>query len=184
MAEQRRQHRARIGRNPQVRRAQLAVDQSSARRRLFDLEATINEVMTTLMPMLKRTSHHVDIQIREKIQLDSYPGPIEQIITNLISNSLLHGFDRTENGKITISAHTFDNEILLDYRDNGQGMGADTLAHLFDPFFTTKLGQGGSGLGLYIVYNLVTGVLGGRITVNSSPDAGAHFAIVLPQSAP
>ncbi|MFZ6815808.1 PAS domain-containing sensor histidine kinase [Undibacterium sp. Rencai35W] len=163
---------------------QVAVDQSSARRRLFDLEATINEVMTTLMPMLKRTSHHVDIQIREKIQLDSYPGPIEQIITNLISNSLLHGFDRTENGKITISAHTFDNEILLDYRDNGQGMGADTLAHLFDPFFTTKLGQGGSGLGLYIVYNLVTGVLGGRITVNSSPDAGAHFAIVLPQSAP
>ncbi|MFZ6676127.1 PAS domain-containing sensor histidine kinase [Undibacterium sp. Xuan67W] len=163
---------------------QVAVDQSSARRRLFDLEATINEVMTTLMPMLKRTSHHVDIRILEKIQLDSYPGPIEQIITNLISNSLLHGFDSLEDGKITISAHTFDNEILLDYRDNGQGMGADTLAHLFDPFFTTKLGQGGSGLGLYIVYNLVTGVLGGRITVNSSPGEGAHFTIVLPQSAP
>ncbi|MCU6435150.1 PAS domain S-box protein [Undibacterium sp. Jales W-56] len=163
---------------------QVAVDQSSARRRLFDLEATINEVMTTLMPMLKRTDHRVDIKVLEKIHLDSYPGPIEQIITNLISNSLLHGFEEVAQGRITISAHTFDNEIILDYRDNGLGMGAETLAHLFDPFFTTKLGQGGSGLGLYIVYNLVTGVLGGRINVNSSPGAGAHFVITLPQSAP
>ncbi|MET3116709.1 PAS domain S-box-containing protein [Undibacterium sp. GrIS 1.8] len=163
---------------------QVAVDQSSARRRSFDLESTVQEVMTTLLPMLKRTSHVVEIDIPEKIQLDSYPGPIEQIITNLTSNSLLHGFEHIEKGHISIKAQLLNEEIILDYQDNGHGMTAETQVHLFDPFFTTKLGQGGSGLGLYIVYNLVTGVLGGRISIHSSLDTGAHFTLCLPQKAP
>ncbi len=162
---------------------QVAVDQSSARRRTFDLGNTIEEVMTTLHPMLKRTAHKVDIRMAEKIELDSYPGPIEQIITNLITNSLIHGLDESAGGQITISARSENRIVMLEYSDNGQGMDEDTLVQIFDPFYTTKLGQGGSGLGLYIVYNLVTGVLGGKINASSSPGKGAHFHMRLPQVA-
>ncbi|MFZ6649422.1 PAS domain S-box protein [Undibacterium sp. TJN25] len=161
---------------------QVAVDQSSARRRTFDLKDTIEEVLTTLHPMLKRTTHQIAIHISEKIELDSYPGPIEQIITNLITNSLLHGLDDS-GGLISISAHTENSIVVLEYSDNGKGMSEDTLAQIFDPFYTTKLGQGGSGLGLYIVYNLVNGVLGGKISATSSPGAGAHFHMRLPRTA-
>ncbi|WP_394778063.1 PAS domain S-box protein [Undibacterium sp.] len=161
---------------------QVAVDQSSARRRTFDLKDTIEEVLTTLHPMLKRTAHQIAINISEKIELDSYPGPIEQIITNLITNSLLHGLD-DNGGLISISAHTENQIVMLEYSDNGRGMSEDTLAQIFDPFYTTKLGQGGSGLGLYIVYNLVNGVLGGKISATSSPGTGAHFHMRLPQTA-
>jgi PAS domain S-box-containing protein len=162
---------------------QVAVDQSSTRRRTFDLRDTIEEVMTTLHPMLKRTTHRIDIHIPEKIQLDSYPGPIEQIVTNLIANSLLHGLDDNVGGHISISARSEDGMVILEYSDDGRGMSEDTLAQIFDPFYTTKLGQGGSGLGLYIVYNLVTGVLGGKINASSSPGTGAHFHMRLPQVA-
>lgn len=162
---------------------QVAVDQSSTRRRTFDLKDTIEEVMTTLHPMLKRTSHRIDISIPEKIELDSYPGPIEQIITNLITNSLIHGLNDGVGGHIGISARAEDRIVILDYRDDGKGMDEGTLAQIFDPFYTTRLGQGGSGLGLYIVYNLVTGVLGGKISATSRPGAGARFHMRLPQVA-
>ena len=162
---------------------QVAVDQSSARRRTFDLRDTIEEVMTTLHPMLKRTTHKIDIDIPEKIELDSYPGPIEQIITNLIANSLIHGLDDRATGNIIISARSENHTVILDYSDDGRGMDEDTLAQIFDPFYTTKLGQGGSGLGLYIVYNLVTGVLGGKINAISSPGTGARFHMRLPRVA-
>lgn len=163
---------------------QVAVDQSSSRRREFDLRNTVEEVMSTLLPMLKRTAHEVQIQVPEKLLLDSFPGAIEQIITNLITNSLTHGLEHKEQGHISISAKLENESVVIDYADDGKGMDAETLAHLFDPFYTTKLGQGGSGLGLYIVYNLVTGVLGGKIQVNSSINGGARFVLSLPLSAP
>jgi two-component system NtrC family sensor kinase len=89
-----------------------------------------------------------------------------------------------ESGSITIEASQNQGDVLLNYADNGKGMDAETQARIFDPFYTTKLGQGGSGLGLYIVYNLTIGVLGGKIQVISSPGAGAQFLLHLPLIGP
>ena len=164
---------------------QVAVDQSTVRRRSFDLRQTVEEVLTTLQPMFKRSRHQIAVDIAPGLELDSYPGPLEQIIANLIGNSLTHGFTGIETGLIELKADATDTrQIVLRYADNGIGMSAATLKRIFEPFFTTRLGQGSSGLGLYIVYNLVTGVLGGTIHVDSSLDRGARFTLTLPLSAP
>lgn len=163
---------------------QVAVDQSSTRRRHFELAEVLNEMLSTLHPLLGRSGHLVCLDIPEGIEMNSYPGPLEQIITNFVTNSLNHGFEHTAAGHISLSARQENGRVLLRYADNGDGIAESALGHLFDPFFTTKLGQGGSGLGLYIVYNLVTGVLGGRIAVRSAPGSGAEFTLDLPLTAP
>lgn len=163
---------------------QVAVDQSSARRRRFDLAEVLNEMLSTLHPLLGRSGHVVCLDVPEGIEMNSYPGPLEQIVTNFVTNSLNHGFEHTAAGHISLSARREGERVLFRYADNGCGIAESALGHLFDPFFTTKLGQGGSGLGLYIVYNLVTGVLGGRIDVRSAPGAGTEFTLDLPLAAP
>ncbi|KAB2936234.1 MAG: PAS domain S-box protein [Candidatus Contendobacter sp.] len=164
---------------------QVAVDQSSVRRRRFDLRQTVEELLVTLRPQFKRTAHRIALDIPPGLELDSYPGPLEQVIANLTGNSLVHGFARVEAGCIRIEAAPLNaGHIRLRYGDDGSGI-PDAIRHrIFDPFFTTHLGSGGSGLGLYIVYNLVTGVLGGTIQVDSSPGHGATFSLVLPTVAP
>jgi len=164
---------------------QVAVDQTSARRRRFSLRQTVEELLATLQPQFKRTAHRIELDIPPDITLDSYPGPLEQVIANLVGNSLTHGFAGIEAGVIHIRAALLDTDrVQLDYADDGIGIPEPILHRIFEPFFTTRLGQGGSGLGLYIVYNLVTGVLGGAVHAERAPGGGATFTLILPRIAP
>ena len=164
---------------------QVAVDTASTRRRSFNLRQTIEEVLSTLRPQLKHTPHQVKLDMPETLVLESYPGPLEQIVTNLVTNSLAHAFTHTAAGEIHISASQRSNGVIeLIFEDNGGGIPPALRKRVFDPFFTTRLGQGGSGLGLYIVYSLVHGVLGGRLTLATAASGGARFEIELPHVAP
>jgi len=164
---------------------EVAVDQTSMRRRRFDLRQAIDEVLSALQPKLKYTGHHLEVNVPAGIVLESYPGPIEQIITNLVANSLLHGLEGIAAGTIRIGAEAVaDGQVTLSYADNGVGISAADAKRVFDPFFTTKMGSGGSGLGLYIVYNLTTAVLGGNIKLSSAPGHGVRFDLLLPLVAP
>nr|WP_315466084.1 PAS domain S-box protein [uncultured Rhodoferax sp.] len=163
---------------------EVAVDQTSSRRRHFALRAIVQEVLHTAKPMFKATNHVVELHIPEDLEMDSYPGPLEQVLTNLLSNSLRHGFEGTDSGLITIEAQAHDTQVLLHYSDNGCGIPATSLPHVFEPFYTTKLGSGGSGLGMYLVYNLVTNILGGVIGIESEKGAGTHIRIAIPRLAP
>ena len=163
----------------------MAVDQTSLNRRTFDLQATVSEILLTLGPTIRKSSHLVECDIADGIVMDSYPGPLGQVLTNLINNALLHAFEGMERGTVQVSAAlTNEGTVRLLVRDNGAGIPPAHLPRVFDPFFTTKLGQGGSGLGLNIVYNLVTKSLGGTVHVASNPGQGATFSMVLPRSAP
>ncbi len=164
---------------------QVAVDQTSEKRRGFDLKEVIEEVVATLHPMLKKTPHEVKLTLQPEIAMDSFPGPLGQVITNLVNNALLHAFGDTGTGQIHIEAYAADSELVeIQIQDNGCGIPQHHLPKIFDPFFTTRLGQGGSGLGLHIVYSIVTRVLGGRINVRSRPSAGTLFTIQVPRVAP
>jgi len=164
---------------------QVAVDQTSSQRRSFQLAEMVSEVMLTLWPTLKKTTYQVEQEIPEGISLDSYPGPLGQVIANLVNNALLHAFDGRENGTVMIRAHAAgDDWVEMTVSDDGVGIPQANLTRIFDPFFTTKLGAGGSGLGLNITHNIVTGILGGRIRVNSEVGKGTTFTITLPSVAP
>ena len=162
---------------------QVAVDQSSGERRRFALKGYIDEVLLSLRPKLKVTSHTVEVECADDIVLDTYPGALAQILTNFVTNSLIHGFDNMQNGHIRIAISQQADRVTLQYRDDGRGIAPEHLARVFDPFFTTKRGTGGSGLGLHIVYNLVTQLLGGTIQVASEPGKGAAFVVQLPLKA-
>ncbi len=164
---------------------QVAVDQASAQRRRFQLSEVVKEIIITLGPTLKKTPFVIESNIDDSIELDSYPGALGQVLVNLINNALTHGLSGLTHGKIGLYAFPYEpGWIELALSDNGHGIAEENLPRIFDPFFTTRLGQGGSGLGLNIVHNLVTGVLGGKLEVASQPGWGARFAIRLPISAP
>lgn len=164
---------------------QVAVDQASAQRRTFQLSEVVKEILITLGPTLKKTPFVIDSNIDDEIELDSYPGALGQVLVNLINNALSHGLQGLEHGKIGLYAFPYEpGWIELAVSDNGHGIAPEHLSRIFDPFFTTRLGQGGSGLGLNIVHNLVTGVLGGKLEVASQPGWGVRFAIRLPLCAP
>ncbi|MEH6471992.1 MAG: PAS domain S-box protein [Halopseudomonas sp.] len=164
---------------------QVAIDQTSSQRRQFQLLEVINEIAITIAPSLKKTPFELNKQIPEEIFLDSYPGPLGQVLTNLINNAILHGLEGKEKGLINIEAAQSQNkQIQLIVSDDGKGIANADLTKIFDPFYTSKLGQGGSGLGLNIVHNLVTQVLGGKIEVNSAPGKGTQMMLTLPVSAP
>lgn len=164
---------------------QVAVDQTSSQRRRFALSEVVSEILLTLQPTLRKTPVIVAQDIAADIICDSYPGPLGQTLANLINNALLHGFDGRDAGCITISARPLPGERFeLVVADDGVGIDAADQKRIFDPFFTTKLGKGGSGLGLHIVYNLVTGVLGGEISVDSQRQTGTRFIVVAPLTAP
>ena len=164
---------------------QVAVDQASAQRRTFQLSEVVKEILITLGPTLKKTPFVIDSNIDDSIELDSYPGALGQVLVNLINNALIHGLSGLEHGKIGLYAFPYESGwIELTLSDNGHGIAPEHLPRIFDPFFTTRLGQGGSGLGLNIVHNLVTGVLGGKLEVASQLGWGVRFAIRLPLCAP
>ena len=164
---------------------QVAVDQTSEQRRRFELNEVLREMAITISPMFKHGEIMLEVRETGPFTLDSYPGPLGQVFTNLVTNALLHAFEGRSQGHITITPHIVDGDTLqIDFADDGQGIPAADQRRIFDPFFTTRLGRGGTGLGLHIVYNLVTQVLGGRITVQSAPGAGTHFVLTLPRIAP
>lgn len=164
---------------------QVAVDQISSQRRRFPLAETVSEIILTLWPTLKKTDVKVSCSIPADMMMDSYPGPLGQALTNLINNAVVHGFGDRSSGTLWISAHAdADDWIEITLMDNGVGIAPANLNRIFDPFFTTRLGAGGSGLGLNITHNIVTGVLGGRIQVQSEVGVGTVFVLTLPSSAP
>lgn len=164
---------------------QVAMDRTSAQRRHFELASVLRETRITASPAFKHTPHIVDIQCDKTIVMDSYPGPLGQIITNLLNNTLIHAFDGIEKGRVVIGAdEEGDDDCLITVSDNGVGIAPEHINRIFDPFFTTKLGEGGNGLGMHIVHNLITGVLGGSIDVNSEAGEGTTFTIVIPKKAP
>ena len=160
---------------------QVAVDQSSDDIRTFNLGTYLNEVLLSLQPKLKGRPLEVAIDCPKDLVLESFPGAVSQIVTNMVVNSLMHGFERDQPGHIMIHAAPDGDDVVFDYGDDGAGMEAETLAKLFDPFFTTKRGSGGSGLGGHILYNLATNVLGGSLRVESSPGAGLRYHLRFPR---
>jgi len=161
---------------------QVAVDQSSDDIRSFNLKTYLHEVLLSLQPKLKGRPVTVAIDCAPDIVLDSFPGALSQVLTNMLVNSLVHGFEHEQAGSIVVTAALEGETVLFDYSDDGAGMQADTLAKLFDPFFTTRRGSGGSGLGAHILYNLVTGPLGGTVKVDSAPGQGLRYRLRFPRS--
>ena len=164
---------------------QVAVDRTHAERRFFDLAESTEQIVASLRPTLKTTSHRLTLDLAPGIVMDSYPGAFGQVVTNLFMNALTHGFADGRAGQISIRGRMLDRDTAeLVVADDGTGMAEDVARRAFEPFFTTRRGSGGSGLGLHIVYNIVNRRLGGRISLDSSPGQGTRFRIVLPLVAP
>ena len=159
---------------------QVAVDQSSEIKRSFKVKEYIHEVLLSLQPKLKKTKLQIAITCDDDLEIYSYPGALSQIITNLVMNSITHAFDENADGKITFTISLNDRKLTFNYSDDGSGITIANQAKIFDPFFTTKRAKGGTGLGLHIVYNIVTQTLGGTIECESEPGRGATFIIIFP----
>jgi signal transduction histidine kinase len=164
---------------------QVAVDRSHPDRRRFDLKQSTEQILSSLRPGLKGTRIQVIVDMPEGVVMDSYPGPFGQVLTNLFLNAVNHAFADGREGTITIVGRTSGaDQVHVVFRDDGVGMSEAVQRKAFDPFFTTRRGEGGTGLGLHIVYNLVTRRLGGRIVLSSVPDGGTTFRISMPRVAP
>jgi signal transduction histidine kinase len=166
---------------------QVAIDQTSYQCRDFQLLETVEEVLMTIKPMMRYADVTIVTDIPARLSLRSFPGPLGQIITNMVANALSHAFDEHSRlAQIRIIAVLNDDRdwVHLTIEDNGKGIAPEHLKKVFDPFFTTRLGQGGSGLGLHIVHNLVTGIMGGKIIVESQLQKGTRFIMKLPVNAP
>ncbi|MGL6041052.1 MAG: ATP-binding protein, partial [Deefgea sp.] len=164
---------------------QVAVDTASSKVRNFNLHQIISETLVTLSPSLKHKHVKIENNTPSHIQLNSYPGSLEQIITNLVNNAIIHAFIEKDNSLITVDAEEIDEStIKIIVKDNGCGIADSIKSKVFDPFFTTKFGQGGSGLGLYLAYSLVTGTLGGQLQLETSEGLGSTFIITIPKQAP
>ena len=159
---------------------QLAVDQTSDESRDIDMKSHIKELLASLKPYFRDTSHTHELDCPDDIKIHSFPGSIAQVISNLIGNSIMHGFEGIEKGLIKIAVNKTSNGVEIRYSDNGKGIEKTNHKKIFDPFFTTKRNQGGTGLGMNIVYNLVTSKLLGDIKLNGKQKPGAHFDIKLP----
>jgi signal transduction histidine kinase len=163
---------------------QVAVDRSHADRRSFDLRLVTEQIVASVRPGLPRSRDSLAIEIPPEITLDSYPGAYGQVLTNLIFNAVIHGF-AAKPGHMQIKARRVGTEqVEITFSDDGGGIPADVQQHVFEPFFTTRRAQGSSGLGLYIVNNLVTQQLGGRVTLVSASGQGTTISMTLPLLAP
>ncbi len=164
---------------------QVAVDQTSYQRRSFALHELINEIVTTMRPSLKRTPFIIQVQAPERLTMDSYPGPLGQVLSNLINNAVLHGFDGRSYGTIHIDADQDEpGHVILRVKDDGNGISPTIIDRIFDPFVTSRMGRGGTGLGLHIAYNIVSTLLGGTLGVESQENEGTVFTLRLPRTAP
>ena len=160
----------------------VAVDQSSSEERRFNFKGLLREVVLTLAPQLKNTHYKIELECPEDLIVTSKPGPLNQVLVNLIINSIIHGFEGKEYGTIKIIVIRMKNQINLLYQDDGVGIHQSIKTKIFDPFITTKRGSGGSGLGMHLVYNLITQALNGTISFESEQDKGVTFDINFPIS--
>ena len=164
---------------------QVAADQTSAQRRRFDLHEVCEEIVLTLRPVLRQSDVQVEVRVPDGLSLDSYPGALGQVLTNLVTNAVTHAFEGRSEPCITITAEPVgEDRVAVRVADNGQGIGADLLPRIFDPFVTTRMGRGGTGLGLHIVHNLVFSTLGGTVAVKSRVGEGTEFLVEMPRVAP
>jgi signal transduction histidine kinase len=163
---------------------QVAVDRSHAERRQFSLGEATQQIIASLRPVLKRAPVELTVDVPEGLIIDGYPGSYGQILTNLFLNAVNHAFGDGRSGTISISARARGHDdVEIIFSDNGAGMTPDVQRQAFDPFFTTRRNEGGTGLGLHIVYNLVTQQLGGRMMLESRPGQGTTFRIIMPRTA-
>ena len=159
---------------------QVAVDQTGAGRREFRFREYIAEILLSLRPVLKKTNHIIAVSGDKDLYLNSYPGAFSQIITNLITNSLTHAFKHKDAGRMEISFEKNETYFILVFADDGQGISRKDKDDIFSPFFTTNRESGGSGLGLHIIFNLITQRLHGTIDCVSREGAGTTFTITIP----
>lgn len=163
---------------------QVAVDQTSEQRRTFDLKNYLEELTTSLHPALKKGHASVEVTCAAGIQMDSYPGLLAQVLTNLTMNAITHAFASEQQGRIGVVVDCVDGVVSIVFSDDGRGIAPEHVGRIFDPFFTTRRGQGGTGLGLHIVFNIVTKQLGGTITVRNAQPHGACFDLTMPRVTP
>ncbi len=155
----------------------ISVDQHSEEARVFNLYEYVNDTIVSLNSALKSMNVSIQNNVNRDISIDSFPGIYSQIFSNLILNSIKHAFDDGNGNKIEINAEIKDDKLLVNYNDNGRGITPEIEKKIFDPFFTTARGQGGSGLGLNIVYNLIKQKLNGDIQIAPNRSKGLHFTI-------
>jgi signal transduction histidine kinase len=164
---------------------QVAADRSSKDRRIFDLKLATEQVIASVRSRLLKSRSSLVGEIPSDISIDSFPGAYGQVLTNLIFNAVTHGFTDRPGGQMRIRARRLgQDEVEITFADDGHGMPEEVRRHAFDPFFTTRRAQGSIGLGLYIVHNLVTQQLGGKITLASVPGNGTTICMTLPVRAP
>jgi len=162
---------------------QVAVDQSSLEQRRFSVKEYIEKTLISLAPQIKYTPHQVVVQGDAEIVIQSYPGALSQIVTNLVMNSLTHAYHGVEKaGHLQFDLLQDHDQVIIIYSDDGEGIPKENLPRIFEPFFTTARDMGGSGLGLHITYNLITQNLKGSILCKSEVGIGTKFIITLPQS--
>ncbi len=164
---------------------QVAADRNYSDQRTFDLADLTEQVVMSLRPGLRKHNLTLNVNCQPNLVMNSYPGPYGQVLTNLFLNAVAHAFPDGRGGAIDIQAREAGRDnVEIIFSDNGCGMSLDVRRRAFDPFFTTRRDQGGTGLGLHIVYNIVTNRLGGRLDLDSEPGAGTRIQIVLPRVAP
>lgn len=159
---------------------QVAVDQSSQELRKFNILEYMDDILLSLRPKLKRTNHIINIECNKDLEIKNYPGAFSQIFTNLIVNSVIHGFDKIDKGTITIEFEISEDDLIIKYSDNGRGIAKSKMNKIYEPFYSTKKKQGGTGLGLNIVYNLITQKLKGSIFCDSIQHSHTTFLIKIP----
>jgi len=160
---------------------QVAIDRTTSHSRQFVLVDVVEEILITLRPVIKKLPYQIKLDISKKIVMHSYPGPLGQVLTNLVNNAIIHAFDGRDAGLITITAKLLsEQEVEIRIADDGCGINPEVIHRIYDPFYTTKFGSGGSGLGLHISHNIVHSILGGKIAVESTLGQGATFILTLP----
>ncbi|MCD2516415.1 ATP-binding protein [Massilia sp. G4R7] len=163
---------------------QVSVDQASAQRRRFELSQACQEIAATMMNKVRLAGHRLQLAVPGGIVMDSFPGPLGQVLINFVNNALLHAYE-TAGGSMLLEAALLEGGMVrIVFRDDGRGIPEEHQARIFDPFFTTRMGQGGTGLGLNITWNIVTTLLGGTVRVESRTGQGTAFILELPLRAP
>ena len=163
---------------------QVAVDRTHSDCRKFDVREVVEQIVLSLRPSLNTKRVDLEILGEGSVYIESDPGALGQVLTNLVLNSATHAFPGDIGGRITIAISARAGSVRIEFSDDGVGMTGEVLRKAFEPFFTTRRGQGGTGLGLHIVYNVVTARLGGTISVSSTPGLGTRFIIDLPTRSP
>jgi signal transduction histidine kinase len=164
---------------------QVAIDQTGERQRSFDLAVFLEQLIRSLRPDIRKAGLTLELICAEGITMDSFPGALGQVITNLVHNAMIHAYDSGSGGAITVTGELLpDSRVGLLVADSGRGMPPEVLAKIYDPFFTTRRAAGGSGLGMHIVFNLVSERLKGEIRCDSAVGKGTRFSLAIPRTVP